>query len=108
MPSSVEKMKKIVLLQLMLTWVTCKSPLVPNESKSSQPEEIWKPVTRSHVINPSKVKWFAAVTINPRKSRKYVRRHRQNPRRKRQRKFTFPTDDQIEIPEVSQGAYLLS
>ena len=60
-------------------------------------------MTRSQVLNPEKVKWFDAVTINPRKSTKYAWKHRQNPRRKRQRKFSLPTDDQIEIPEISQG-----
>ena len=74
-------------------------------------------MTRSQVLNPERVKWFDTVTVNPKsaeqnlsalkKSRKYAWRQRYNPRRKRQKKISPPTtDDQIEIPEVSQGTNL--
>ena len=97
-------MKAIVFLQLMLltTWVTCKSPFVANEFRSSLPEQKWKPVTRSEVLNPQQLKWSdVAVTSNPRKGsiRQNARKYLPNPRKKRQKLH----DDQIEIPQVSQG-----
>ena len=92
-------MKAIVFLQLMLlTWVTCKSPFVANEFD----QQNWKPVTRSEVLNPQQLKWSdLAVTSNPRKGSisQNSRRYLPNPRKKRQKLH----DDQIEIPQVSQG-----